>query len=479
MANSDKSKRRKPPVPNESNKNVKPWPGPGSFIHLTSPKGGEKWSHFTFQTISWDSHDVFSNVDLILMKLNGEIGTIAENLPIGKGSFVWKVGDYLGPGIPPPCADSGGNYHIWIKTKDGKKSDHNNDPFTIVPRPTLVLTTPKGGTYRPENKINISWKAENFPPGTTVRLEIIEHISNVIDTFNNIPIEKGFYTWDISKTKNIEPYREYKIRIATNQNFFTSWNNEQEIEDESDGLLWILDHDLVTLTTMFEGGITYTKCDDFWVRYSVPEGPLSTNFFRDCDKGKTDPDVKNMMNDIVGYVTPPKDDNQIWNNIGAVYNWLRTSGHIVYTNDTTILGNISSDKKQWPSISDWAKYYKDHGKTLIWGTCASKISLFANLLLQLLIPQNKFAIACARHNIQVSDPLIATHFYIALYLNGRWFYLDPEATISANPPVIFPDFLHAYSLGYPLSTPNIDYQHPFTMEWPPECPYFFVPHLPP
>lgn len=488
MVNKDTLKKSAAVAPNvlpESKKSrSKPAPKPtplptpdASWVHLTSPVGGEHWSLDTEQKITWESHKYYNNFDLVLLKFLGEIEYIEKNIPVSKGSYTWKVGRHQGPGIPPPCADPGGNYRICMKTADGKYLDYNEDPFTIDPLPSLVLTTPKGGIWQPENKLRISWKAEYFPSGTTVKLEIIEHISTVIDTFENIPIEKEFFTWDISQTPGIKNVMNYHIRIATMQEFFTDWFNKSEIEDVSDGLLSILEWKMTPFQTFFEGYVNYQKIDNFWARFST-SGPSTANFFHGWENGKTDPNVQNMMKDMVGSLTALNDDQQIWEKIGVLWDWLITPGNLFQTVDQSILKNISSIPNEWPSISDWAKYYKDHGKTLAWGTCNDKISLFANLLVQLQIPPEKFAIASARHNLQVPDPSVSTHFYMALNVDERWFYIDPLATCS-NPPTKFPDFIHAGSVGFDEYNKNIDYQHPFAMELLKESLPYFVPYLPP
>jgi hypothetical protein len=120
-----------------------------------------------------------------------------------------------------------------------------------------------------------------------------------------------------------------------------------------------------------------------------------------------------------------------------------------------------------PTISELAHYYIDNGK-LVWSACYSKAMIFANLMIQLGIPQSKFIIAIAHHNIDV-EPSGSTHFYPAVYLTGRWFALDPLASQATPNPKKFPDFYHKYSLLPENLVNNIDYLHPFSTNPPPEC----------
>jgi hypothetical protein len=471
MANKDTSEILASHAPNVLPKNPRPKPTPKPYpdtpwVHLTSPVGGEKWSRVTAQEITWESHLISSKVDLVLCTANEDIGYIAHNLKISDGSYLWElVGDYLGPGIPPPSADSGGGYYIRIQTVDGNNSDQNIYPFTINPKPRLVLTTPKGGTWQPENKLNISWNAEYFPAGTTIRLEVIRHISDIVDTFKDIPVEQGYFTWDISQSQGIESWADFSIHIVTMQKF-GAHPFDFEIEASSE-LFDVKGWDLLNFPTMYEGQIPYKKYDGFWIR--TQNSASNAGFFRDYNKGFADINVKNLIKDIAGDISPPGSDADIWERIGLLWNWLGVQGHIV--EDADELNIICPNSNVWPSISEFAKYYKDNGK-LVWGSCGSKAQLFANLLIQLLIPQKRFVIATTHHNLFGVDPKISQHLYIALYSRGRWFYLDPLASQATPNPKKFPDVHHACSLAPDADIPRIDYEHPYTIDAPPECEWY-------
>lgn len=497
MTAPDKSRRREPPGPSRTGENVRrtprPLPQPKPHVRLISPEGGEHWSWVTEQDITWASYNVSQNVDLELMQsvmgragaTYQKIGDIATDLPIAKGACSWRVGEYMGPGIPPPRASPCGGYHVRIRTADGVFSDMNKDPFTIDPRPTLLVTTPKGDIWQPENILRISWEAEHFPPGSQVRVDVIRQVSTVIATFPGIPAEQEHFDWDISNTEGIEDWATYHIRVSSMEQF-TNFATSFEIEASS-AVFSIWGFDLAGFKTLFEGDVPYQKYRGFWVRKYGSAGKDIPQFFRDYKQGFSDPAVQEMIEDMAGGPSPhPATDEEIWQTISLLWDWLIAPGHMVQTSDINILGSITSIPGRWPSVSDWARYYLDHGKTLVWGACNDKISLFANLLIQMNIPQDRFAIASARHNLAGMQPEGSTHFYIALFLNNRWFYIDPLASVktSEHKPARLPDFMHACSVGYVLYNKNIDYQHPdqtiLTPEYTlsPWCTFARLPYLP-
>lgn len=455
-------------------------PSPGSkYLRINSPNGDETWSSVTQQEITWEFSMLSGKVDLVLLRServgpgvfqDKEVGYIAKGLPISNGSFPWQVGDYLGNGYPPPKADPGDGYKIRVESVGTTFADESNTPFTILPRPELVLTTPQGGIWQPTTKLNISWRAKNFSPGTTVKIALYEYLSYKEDIAQDIPIEDEHFLWDISSTAGTGDFGNYDLYVSTMQVF---WDDYFWTDFNAFSALpfYVIGYDLICMTTMYEGDIPYVRHDGFWIRdgASAADGGA---FFRNYLEGFTDQNVQDLMNNIGCPVGNSKTDEDTWARVGILWNWLGVHGNI--TQDPDEVMKIAPNL--WPSISEFAKYYKDHGQ-LVWGTCGSKAQLFANLLIALRIPLSKFAIVTARHNIDVS-PAISQHLYIALYLSGRWFYIDPLASQNAPEKKQFPDFNHACSLGVDELIPRIDYEHPYSVSPFPESSIAVVPYIP-
>ena len=122
----------------------------------------------------------------------------------------------------------------------------------------------------------------------------------------------------------------------------------------------------------------------------------------------------------------------------------------------------------WPSILDYARYFAAHGK-LAWAACFSKAHLFATLLGRMAYPRFRFGIAQAHHTENGAPPT-ATHVFVAVYVGGRWFYLDPTAV----PFQAFPDFANRKSIG---TFASVDYEHPYSFLPVPLAQFKNVPHL--
>ena len=98
--------------------------------------------------------------------------------------------------------------------------------------------------------------------------------------------------------------------------------------------------------------------------------------------------------------------------------------------------------------------------------------LFATLLGRMVYPRFRFAIAEAHHS-EGGAPPTATHVYGAVYVNERWFYLDPTAVYIKD----FPDFKNRKSIGVD-SFNTVDYEHPYMFIPVPLSGFERVPYLP-
>lgn len=205
--------------------------------------------------------------------------------------------------------------------------------------------------------------------------------------------------------------------------------------------------------TKYEGRILYYKLWNFWVRDGVTAEIGSDRYFRDYESSNTD--IDKLFRDIglpwkKGKIGFPWKEEEIWNRIGVVWNWLRDN---VEVNNEEYC-SISSVDGEWPSILDYARYYVSHGK-LVWAACFSKAHLFATLLGRAVYPRFRVSVAEAHHT-EFGAPPTATHVYVAVYVSERWFYIDPSAIGLED----FPDFKNRKSIGVD-SFETVDYEHPY------------------
>ena len=218
------------------------------------------------------------------------------------------------------------------------------------------------------------------------------------------------------------------------------------------------------LSTKHEGDVLYYKLWNFWVRAGVSANGRAASFFRDYEIANTDTDA--LLKDIGFPWRKAETEEEVWNRIGMVWTWLKN--HVQENN--TEYSAISSLAGEWPSIVDFARYYKTH-KNLVWAACFSKAHLFATLLGRMIYPRYRFAIAEA-HHAENGAPPTATHVYVAAYVGEQWFYLDPTAIY-----IVFPDYAQRHSIGVGSFT-TVDYEHPYETIPIPLSGFDGVPYLP-
>lgn len=103
---------------------------PTSFVALTSPAGGERWSQNTARKITWLAMG-YTQVDLEYSADNGATWTtLARNLAASTGSHDWKT-----PEAPTEWG------RVRVKDSHGRASSTSTGPFAIVevPKPPAVL----------------------------------------------------------------------------------------------------------------------------------------------------------------------------------------------------------------------------------------------------------------------------------------------------------------------------------------------------
>jgi len=202
------------------------------------------------------------------------------------------------------------------------------------------------------------------------------------------------------------------------------------------------------MPTKYEGDVLYNKLWNFWVRAGAVADPGSDRIFRDFEVANADSDA--LLKDVGFPWKKAETEEEVWARIGMAWNWLRD--HVVH--DDQAYGTVSLVDGEWPSISDYARYYVQHGN-LVWSACFSKAHLFATLLGRMIYPRFRFGIAEAHHTEDGAPPA-ATHDYVGVYVSDRWFYLDPTAVYSEA----FPGFEQRKSVAVKAFT-TVDYQHPY------------------
>jgi hypothetical protein len=218
------------------------------------------------------------------------------------------------------------------------------------------------------------------------------------------------------------------------------------------------------MDTRHEGEVLYYKLWNFWVRAGVEADMRSSRFFRDYETANAETDA--LLRDIGFTWSKAETEEEVWSRIGMLWNWLRS--HVVSNNAE--YATISSVPGEWPSIVDFARHYKTHGR-LAWAACFSKAHLFATLLGRIIYPRYRFAVASAHHTENGAPPT-ATHVFVAVYVGERWYYLDPTAISTP-----FPDYAHRRSIGVG-SFASVDYEHPYMMLPVPLSGFDGVPYLP-
>lgn len=220
--------------------------------------------------------------------------------------------------------------------------------------------------------------------------------------------------------------------------------------------------EMIGMDTMYEGVITYLRLWNFWVRVGTPAERDTDYFFHDFESNATE--VQNLLT-VIGVTTAwPKTEEEIWNRISTVWDWLGANVRL----DHDAYGDLVNAVGRWPSITEFSRYFREHGD-LVWSACFSKAHLFA-LLLGRVLPRWHTSIVSAHHT-EAGAPPTASHVYVGVYLTERWYYLDPT-TVYAGP---LPSFTDRHSVG---TFSKVDYQHPFSACPVPLSSLDSVPYLP-
>ncbi|MGE5342813.1 MAG: Ig-like domain-containing protein [Candidatus Omnitrophota bacterium] len=106
---------------------------PVPTITITSPNGGECWIAGSNHSITWSYTGSIGNVK-IEYSINGTNWTTITSATSNTGSFSWTL---------PALVSS--TYRVRVSDVDGTASDVSNSTFSIIPVPTITVSSPNGG----------------------------------------------------------------------------------------------------------------------------------------------------------------------------------------------------------------------------------------------------------------------------------------------------------------------------------------------
>ncbi len=219
-----------------------------------------------------------------------------------------------------------------------------------------------------------------------------------------------------------------------------------------------------SMPTKHEGVQRYRKHWNFWVRIGGDVQADTKRIWRDYDSAGKDLDA--LLRDVGAPRTKVATEEEFWRRIGLVWSWWQRKVRV----DNQAFGTIKSARDGWPSAPDYGRYYNKHGK-LVCAACFSKAHLFATVLGRVAYPRERITIAYAHHT-EAGAPKTASHVYVAVYVAGRWYYIDPTHAWATA----FPTFAKRRSLGPPKPN-SVDYTHPFKITPVPGSRLAHVPYL--
>lgn len=198
------------------------------------------------------------------------------------------------------------------------------------------------------------------------------------------------------------------------------------------------------LRTQHEGDVPYVRYRGHWVREHGQVMQPNDTFFQTYDVDS--PSIDFLLEACGHTGSAARTDAETWARIGSVWRFLQENTR------TAREGDLSPEDR-WPSLSEYAYAYRRHGE-IPWRACFSKAHVFASILGH-MIDRDRVAIA-STHHTENGAPPTATHVYVAVYVGGEWFYLDPTAVSTED----FPPFEARRSIGV-SSMRTVDYEHPY------------------
>ncbi len=180
-------------------------------LDLLNPDGGEVWEQSKPNTIIWHGYGIGGSLTVSLFKGSQRLGTIAENIPVEQGSYLWNTGVYSG-GI----AGEGSDYRIRIEQQTGNFSDQSSGYFTIKTNYKFQLLSPCGGeSWEQKSRHQISWDFENLTGN--INIELYRYGVKIGDIASGIAIGSKSYLWNVGQVGNdyASAGGGYRVKINT------------------------------------------------------------------------------------------------------------------------------------------------------------------------------------------------------------------------------------------------------------------------
>ncbi len=228
-------------------------------IHLVSPNGSEKLKIGSRYAIRWQSKGLKGGLDISLMYKNRNLGYLARNVNISRGTYTWKVGQVLKSKLK-----SAGGYKILIYSKNYKALDQSDNYFSIIsgsgktspvvvkpltPVKKVITKTPLKKTVKVQKKsirllspngrdrikagseYLIRWSARGIRNNVTIYLSKQGKVVGTIA--QNIKPGLGRYKWRVHKRLGSRQLTSgnYKIIIMT---------QDRTVRDDSDNTFSIV-----------------------------------------------------------------------------------------------------------------------------------------------------------------------------------------------------------------------------------------------
>lgn len=234
---------------------------PNTDIIVTSPNGGENLEATKSTNITWV--DNVSSLHVYYSNNNGSTWSrITGYYGTSSTTQGWSI-----PNNP------GSNYLVKVEDRNNAcRYDISDSNFTVdPPKPTITVTTPNGGTYYPQQSINIRWSS-SFLNSSFVKIEFTSDSGSTWHTLANSTSDDGSYLWTVPDSISDNCY----VRISeVGSPNVVDLGNKFRITPSS-----------ITLTTP-NGGELWKGCQNQYIRWNVAGGSGTYRLEYSLDSGAT------------------------------------------------------------------------------------------------------------------------------------------------------------------------------------------------
>lgn len=208
---------------------------PSPSIVVTAPNGGETWMMGDQRTISWETTGSVGYVAIDYSTDSGDNWTEIIQSTENDGSYDWTV------------ADTASDYCL-VRVNDadsgGQPSDTSDAVFSIVPHPSITVTSPNGGEqWQAGSSQIITWNSTGIVGNLLIEYSI-DGGENWIEISAPEPND-GSYNWLVPDP----PSDDCLVRIST-----TDTDPGDGISDVSDAVFSITETQVPSLTVTYPNG---------------------------------------------------------------------------------------------------------------------------------------------------------------------------------------------------------------------------------